>query len=98
MSARGGCNRTISDQFIIFINVDVLVALFSLNQRDVCPYLLWREHTPHPGDERRQLSREFRMLGGGTGKIQQLFSDQVIKCRFEPIPRSEERRVGKECR
>ena len=26
------------------------------------------------------------MLGGSTGKIQQLFSDHVIKCRFEPVP------------
>src|ERR1039458_8564078 len=86
LSARCGRNRTISDQFIIFINVDVLVALFSLKARDLCPYLLWREHAPHPGNEPRQLSRKFGMLGGSTGKIQQLFSDHVIKCRFEPIP------------
>jgi hypothetical protein len=26
------------------------------------------------------------MLGGSTGIIQQLFSDHVIKCRFDPLP------------
>src|SRR5450830_116321 len=73
-------------QFILFRNFTGFFALFSLNPRDVFPYFLWREHAPYTGNEPRQLSREFRIVVGGTCEIQQFFSDQVIKCRFEPIP------------
>src|SRR5450759_947181 len=83
LSTRGGCNRPFTMQFIIFQYFAGFFALFSLNPREVCPHLLWREHAPHLGNEPRQLSCEFRMFGGSTGKIQQLFSDHVIKCRFD---------------
>src|SRR5664280_1963153 len=73
-------------QFILFQNFTGCFSLFKLNPRDVCTYLLWREHAPYTGNEPRHLSREFRVLVGGTCKIQQFFSDQIIKCRFEPVP------------
>src|ERR1019366_3075277 len=55
LSTRGGCNRPFTMQFIIFQYFAGFFALFSLNPREVCPHLLWREHAPHLGNEPRQL-------------------------------------------
>ena len=73
------------EQIIVFRHWGAIVMQLTLDPRDVCPYLLWREHKPHQGHEPRQLAREFRMLGGRAGEVQQFFCDQIIERSFEPI-------------
>jgi hypothetical protein len=58
-----------------------------LNPRDLRPYLLRREQTPHASNKSRQFFRKFRMLVSGVGKIQQLLAYHIIERGFEPRAR-----------